>query len=212
MRCAVYLQQQRMIDGIDSNDPVEDDDGDDREPPLEVVEAIAQIEEQARTMTREEWARIDEEIEARRAQVSADRLVVAARYYTMTAWRVTQALGPIADERGDLAVVASVETIAALAGPIASKTYRAVSGAADEDFDRFDLESDANGSAKVARLAVADSRRAWQVLMEIGRAAADGVPVALVRVLDEIDAGLVKRFPRAMAFVRPGFDTEGVVS
>jgi len=48
--------------------------------------------------------------------------------------------------------------------------------------------------------------------MEIGRATADGVPMALVRVLDEIDAGLVKRFPRAMSFIRPGFDTEGVVS
>ena len=111
--------------------------------------------------------------------MSADRLVIAARYYTMTAWRVTQALRPIAEERGDSGVIAAVETIAALAGPIASKTYRAVSGAADDDFDRFDLEGDANGSAKVARLTVAESRRAWQVLMEIGRATADGVPMAL---------------------------------
>jgi hypothetical protein len=206
-RCAVYLQQQRLIDGHEGDDTLDDDDGDPRPPPLEVVEAIARIEEHARTMTREEWTRIDEEIEARRAQVSADRLVIAARYYTMTAWRVTQALGPIVEERSDASVIAAVETIAALAGPIASKTYRAVSGAADEDFDRFDLEGDANGSAKVSRLAIAESRRAWQVLMEIGRATADGVPMALVRVLDEIDAGLAQRFPRAMSFVRPGFDT-----
>lgn len=212
LRCAVYLQQQRMIDRPEWNEALDGHDGAPRPQPLEVVEAVARIEENARTMTREEWAKIDEEIEARRAQVSADRLVIAARYYTMTAWRVTQALGPIVEERGDLSVIAAVETIAALAGPIASKTYRAVSGAADDDFDRFDLEGDANGSAKVSRLAIADSRRAWQVLMEIGRAAADGVPLAMVRVLDEVDAGLVQRFPRAMSFVRPGFDTEGVVS
>ena len=80
------------------------------------------------------------------------------------------------------------------------------------NFDRFDLESDANGSAKIARLIIGDSRRAWRVLMELGRAAADGVPMGLLRVLDEIDSGLAQRFPRAMAFVRPGFDTEGVVS
>jgi hypothetical protein len=42
--------------------------------------------------------------------------------------------------------------------------------------------------------------------MEVGRAAADGVPAALVRMLDELDAILAARFPRAMEFVRPGFD------
>ena len=150
-RCAVYLQQERMIAGRGWDDAVDEDEGDPRPQPPEVIEAIAQVEERVQTMTREEWEKVDAEIEARRAQVSADRLVIAARYYTMTAWRVTQALRPIAEERGDSGVIAAVETIAALAGPIASKTYRAVSGAADEDFDRFDLEGDANGSAKVAR-------------------------------------------------------------
>ena len=68
-----------------------------------------------RTMTpRGVEPELDEEIEARRAQASADRLVVAARYYTMTAWRVTRALSPIAEERGDPSVIAAVETIAAL--------------------------------------------------------------------------------------------------
>ena len=64
--------------------------------------------------------------------------------------------------------------------------------------DDTDVQSDANGSAKVARLLVADSRAAWRVLMEVGRAAADGVPAALVRLLDELDAGLAARFPRAI--------------
>ena len=44
--------------------------------------------------------------------------------------------------------------------------------------------------------------------MEVGRASADGVPAQLVRMLDEVDAGLAGRFPQAMAFVRPGFDDE----
>ncbi len=182
------------------------------EPPPEFLEIVARAEEAVRRMTPEESAAITREEEARHSEVTADRLVVASRYYAMTAWRVTQAFGPIAEERGDPAVIASVETIEALAAIVASKTYRALSGALDEDFDRFDLENDANGSAKMARLVIEDSREAWRVLMEIGRAAADGVPASMLRVLDEIDAGLAQRFPRAMSFVRPGFDTEGVVS
>ena len=209
-RCLLYLQQQRT----DSADPIGDvlKEYPAPEPSPEFLEFINRAEEAVRNMTPEESAAIQREYDARHSQVNADRLVIAARYYTMTAWNVTQALTPIAEERGDPVVIAAVETIAALSGLVSSKTYRAVSGEADEDFDRFDLESDANGSAKVARLIIGDSRRAWRVLMEIGRAAADGVPMGLLRVLDEIDAGLAQRFPRAMSFVRPGFDTESVVS
>jgi hypothetical protein len=209
-RCLLYVQQQRT----GSADPI----GDVRreypapDPPPEFLELVSRANEDVRNMTPEESEAIEQEYEARRAQISADRLVIAARYYTMTAWRITEALAPIVEERGDPAVIEAVETIGALSGLVSSKTYRALSSEADEDFDRFDLESDANGSAKVARLIIADSRRAWQILTDIGRAAADGVPVALIRVLDEIDTGLARRFPRAMSFVRPGFDTEGVVS
>lgn len=198
-----------------SDDPVGDvlnEYGPLEKPPPEFLEIVSRAEEEARRMTPEESAALTRENEARHTEVNADRLVVASRYYAITAWRVTQAFGPIADERGDPVVIGAVETIAALAAIIASKTYRALSGALDEDFDRFDLENDANGSAKVARLIIEDSRQAWRVLMEIGRAAADGVPASMVRVLDEIDAGLAQRFPSAMSFVRPGFDTEGVVS
>jgi hypothetical protein len=44
--------------------------------------------------------------------------------------------------------------------------------------------------------------------MEPGQATADGVPARLAQLLDELDAALKARFPRAMDFVRPGFDTE----
>jgi hypothetical protein len=53
---------------------------------------------------------------------------------------------------------------------IASKVFRAVSSALDLDFDPADVQSDANGSAKVALLLIAESRQAWQVLMQPGRA------------------------------------------
>ena len=96
---------------------------------------------------------------------------------------------------------------ASRAGTIASKIYRAVSNALEPDFDASDLQNDANGSAKVARLLIEESRRAWRALMAPGRAAADGVPARLVGALDTLEAGLCRRFPRALEFVRPGFDT-----
>jgi hypothetical protein len=91
---------------------------------------------------------------------------------------------------------------------ISGKAYRAVSGSLDEDRDPDTDPRDDLGSAKVARLAIRDSRLAWRVLMTVGRAAADGVPARLVASLEALDEGLAERFPDAMAFVRPGFDTE----
>ena len=59
---------------------------------------------------------------------------------------------------------------------------------------------------KIALIGIGESRRAWAVLMEAGRATADGVPARAVRMLEELDAAVLERFPRVMEFVRPGFD------
>ena len=42
--------------------------------------------------------------------------------------------------------------------------------------------------------------------MTAGKASADGVPAQAVRRLQDLDAAIATRLPRAMAFVRPGFD------
>ena len=97
---------------------------------------------------------------------------------------------------------------------ISSKTYRAVLSAMELDDQKpvggVELEeadwTDVRGSAKCARLFIASSIRAWRVLMEVGRATADGVPARLVQVLTDLDDGLAARFPDAMRFVRPGLD------
>jgi hypothetical protein len=68
------------------------------------------------------------------------------------------------------------------------------------------VQTDFNGSAKIALIGIGESRRAWSVLMEEGRATADGVPAQAVRMLEALDAEVRERFPRVMEFVRPGFD------
>jgi hypothetical protein len=146
----------------------------------------------------------------KRERHAQDPLVVSARQYGDLAWRLARALGPIAAARGDPAVSGAVDVIDWFSSMIGAKVSRAVSGVAfaresgDPDDDR--VQRDFNGSAKIALLGIAESRRAWTVLMSEGKATANGVPAQAVRMLDELDAGLRARFPHAMAFVRPGFD------
>jgi hypothetical protein len=143
-------------------------------------------------------------------QAATDPLVLRARDYTTTTWPILRALRPVVEIRGDAAVLESIDTLDDLCSSVSAKVYRAVWNTTELDFDAAELQSDANGSAKIARLVIDESRRAWRVLMEVGRATADGVPATLVKMLDELDAGVAARFPRAMEFVRPGFDTEPV--
>ncbi|MEA2665819.1 MAG: hypothetical protein QOI11_2763, partial [Candidatus Eremiobacteraeota bacterium] len=108
--------------------------------------------------------------------------------------------------REDQALVDAVETIEWFSSMISSKLYRAVCGQAEGWEGRDEAQTDFNGSAKIALIGIAESRGAWSVLMEVGRAAADGVPAQAVRMLAELDAAVRERFPRVMEFVRPGFD------
>ena len=135
-----------------------------------------------------------------------DPLTVRAREYGHLAWRIGRAIAPIAAARDDAPLVEAVETIEWFSSMISSKLYRAICGQA-EGWERLDAaQTDFNGSAKIALIGIGESRRAWVVLMEAGRATADGVPAQAVRILEELDAAVRERFPLVMEFVRPGFD------
>lgn len=156
------------------------------------------------------------EIANRLDSAGADPLVSLACRYAADVHPIVRVLEPVVALRGDQASIEAVDDIAWHATMVSGKTYRAVlAGMEYEDerrdrADEPDFESgfriDMRGSAKCARLFIAESIRAWRVLMEVGRATADGVPARLVQVLMDIDRGLASRFPDAMAFIRPGFD------
>jgi hypothetical protein len=135
-----------------------------------------------------------------------DPLALQARTYGQLAWRVARAIAPIAVGRDDAALVEAVETIEWFSSMISAKLYRAICGHA-EGWERQDeTQTDFNGSAKIAVIGIGECRRAWGVLMEAGRATADGVPAQAVIMLAALDASVRQRFPRVMEFVRPGFD------
>jgi hypothetical protein len=133
---------------------------------------------------------------------------VLAREYANTTWPILRALRPILQIRGEAALLEALETLELHSSSISAKIFRAVWSAAEAGFDAADPQNDANGSAKIAQLMVRDCRLAWRALMEPGQATEDGVPARLVRMLDGLDVGIGVRFPRAMDFLRPGFDTE----
>jgi hypothetical protein len=141
-----------------------------------------------------------------------DPLAVRALEYGQLAWRISRAIAPVVDLRGDARVVAAVETIGWFSTLISAKVCRAIGGLTGECEPAGELQTDFNGSAKVALIGIGESRRAWAVLMEAGRATANGVPAQAVAMLEALEAEVATRSPRAMAFVRPGFDEPDLVS
>ena len=103
----------------------------------------------------------------------------------------------------------ALETIEWYGLPVSSKVFRALTGRVRnlEDEGADPLQSDWNGSAKVARLNIAESRAAWNDLLRAGGAPADSPLRRMIGLLDELDAAVRAEFPNAMAFARPGFDS-----
>jgi hypothetical protein len=142
----------------------------------------------------------------------ADPIAVRSSEYGDLAWRIAKAVEPLVVARGDEAVIDAVGTIDWFSSLIRAKVYRAICGLAERWNPDDDVQTDYNGSAKVALIGIEESRRAWRVLMEEGKATADGVPAQAVKMLDGLEAAIRERFPRVMDFVRPGFDEPDVAA
>ena len=130
--------------------------------------------------------------------------------YTEAALRLVNALERLAPFHEWSPVLReALETIGWYAGMVSAKVDRALNGLAEQDGldDEEDpVQNDWNGSAKVARMAIAESQQAWDTLLLVGQAPPDAPLRQTREQLDRIDAELASRFPQAMAFVRPGFD------
>ena len=100
----------------------------------------------------------------------------------------------------------SIEVVCFYCFFIGAKTHRACHGKRD-DYSYLDdpLQSDFNGSAKIALIAVGRSIRAWEFLMTAFPEMED-VILTYLAYLQKLSRGLLIEFPDAMKFVRPGFD------
>jgi len=136
-----------------------------------------------------------------------DPLVIRGGEYAQCSWPVLRALRPALSSPDDRDAADAVERLEEMSATVASKIFRAVSSSFDVGAACVGVQGDANGSAKVALLLIEESRQAWRVLMRPGHAIADGAPARFVAMLDVLETGLLQRFPHALEFVRPGFDT-----
>jgi hypothetical protein len=94
---------------------------------------------------------------------------------------------------------------------IAVKIHRAIRGLAEDDPDERDWPADHDGSAKVALLGIERSHAAWLDAVERG-VISDSRAAPFVADLVWLGEALERVFPRARAFVRPGFDEPDEVS
>ena len=178
-------------------------------PPHERREREEMLEAAHRPLTSAEERDVERAMQRREQARKSHPLCLSSDEYSDLARHILEVIRPLAEARKDEVVLAALETISWFSFTIHVKTARAIAGLVDRDTERDDeawLKSDANGTAKLTRLIIAESIEAWRVLMAAGHGTADGVPAAMIARLEKLDAGLAEVFPRAMEFVRAGFD------
>ena len=148
--------------------------------------------------------------ESRYGAAAETPLGVAAREYAELSFQSLRALRGLLATRRDADGLDACDRLEEMCFGVASKILRCLTSAGRPDHDPADLQGDANGSAKVVLLIIEESRQAWRVLMQPGRARGGGAPGRFVAMLDGLEAGVLRSFPRAFEFVRPGFDTGGL--
>jgi hypothetical protein len=155
-----------------------------------------------------DWKEIEKDMNRRDALIRADPLRRQADEYLEIVDRLVPTLDRMLDRQGNPRARRACEAAGRLAGALWSRIFHAVCQFHGEEYDHFDRNGWWNGFAKAARVMIQESRGAWVILTEPGRAVADGVPAGLIARLDRLDELLAERFPDAMQFTRPGFDDE----
>jgi hypothetical protein len=90
---------------------------------------------------------------------------------------------------------------------IAAKVIRAIRGKKEEEEEGIDeFPSDADGSAKIALIAIERSIGAWAVIPRYNRLYKESV-FEIIHLLDLLRQAVEETFPKARSFIRPGFDS-----
>ena len=152
-----------------------------------------------------ELEEIGREMDERRERISRAAAAEASLDYAVAAHRWLDAH----DRAGqaDPAVAEAIDVIGWDSHLIHVKIMRALDGH-DEypngaPFEENAVQSDWNGSAKVALLSIERSERAWRAIAD---ATGDEAAAVLAGSLADLRDTTTKQFPRAMEFRRPGFD------
>jgi hypothetical protein len=167
---------------------------------------VAELE--SAELTAEEMAAFHREEEARRSRVEGTVLYRASSEFGTAVWIWLRDRAEALSQRGDALLAEALEVIAHDGILIHVKLCRALDGrdrltTGGEEFDLDPVQNDWNGSAKVALISIRRSASAWRLIAD---ASGDLASRALADDLDALETLATTEFPRAMDFVRPGFD------
>jgi hypothetical protein len=156
----------------------------------------------------QDLAEFRREEEARDARLDATSTTRMATTYMLGAmdWLTENRDGLVT--RADPIVRDAVEIVGWDACLIGAKVHRALDGRdrsqnGEDGCDDHPVQTDWNGSAKVALISLERSEAAWRVIVE---ATEDGTASALADAVGNLRRVVLDEFPQAMSFIRPGFD------
>jgi hypothetical protein len=170
-------------------------------PQQTIEERMASALDDYEEPTGKELAEIGREMEARDARVTPHPLAEGSRDYSIAAHRWLGAAGTSVAHQSALAVVRWDMFL------IPAKISRALAGR-DEypdgaPFEAGAVQSDWNGSAKVALISIERSEQAWR---ELAAELRDEAATVLADTLAGLRQMMRTEFPQVMEFRRPGFD------
>jgi hypothetical protein len=114
--------------------------------------------------------------------------------------------GTMAVAGAEMAIEEALEVIRWYQYFIAAKVMRAIRGRAENGGEEgHEFPRDADGSAKVALVAIDRSIGAWGVIPQYNRLYAEGV-FEIVSLLKLLGQAVEETFPDARSFIRPGLD------
>lgn len=115
-----------------------------------------------------------------------------------------QELGLAVDEYEVAELANAVEEIQWYSHFVGAKVHR-IADQLQEPFYNDDIQSDANGSAKVVLIAIGRSIKSWEIMMRDFPEKMDEI-ITFLSSLQRLQAVIQRLFPNAEAFHRPGFD------
>ncbi len=187
----------------------------DGEPPFRIRKGPALAAEflNVEMPSQEEVSAVEQREEARHARVADEPLTSMARAYTMRSYRWLTEHHERDDHQGalrtasDPVLAEALEVVAHDSAFVSAKIHRALDGrdrfGDEEDLDDHPVQNDWNGSAKVALISLERSEAAWRVIVQ---ATDDDAAAALADAAGNLRRLTVAEFPRALSFIRPGFD------
>jgi hypothetical protein len=171
-------------------------------PPAWMEELIEQIEANDNSEVVEDAAARGDEIAPQHLPIQEHAVAYALRVHHWLRRDVWPEIDHVRRDPRD-----AISVIAWFASLNRAKIRRALVGLAAFDGDR-EFPPDHEGSAKVALIGIERSQKAWMQLVADGRVTME-VALPFVEELLWLLEKLDDEFPRARAFVRPGFDDPG---